>query len=59
VAPGVAGDVASLHSDGNNLTKQMTFNERAKHFWSRRQSKTQRQFTGSNDGTATVETCGN
>jgi hypothetical protein len=28
VAPGVAGDVASLHSDGNNLTKQMPLNEK-------------------------------
>jgi hypothetical protein len=40
---GVAGDLASLHSDGNNLAKQTALNAKGEAFPSRRQSETQQQ----------------
>ncbi|MDK1494414.1 hypothetical protein QN219_31190 [Sinorhizobium sp. 7-81] len=57
----IADDVASLHSDKNNLTKQTALNERGEVINGRGDTPNRHDIlTGSNpDGTAAAETCGN
>jgi hypothetical protein len=57
----IADDVASLHSDGNNLTKQTALNEKGEVIPGRGDSPNRHDIlTGSKpDGTAAPETCGN
>jgi hypothetical protein len=57
----IADDVASLHSDGNNLTKQTALDENGKVINGRGDTPNRHDIlTGSlPDGTATPDTCGN
>lgn len=57
----IADDVASLHSDKNNLTKQTALNEKGEVINGRGDSPNRHDMlTGSKtDGTAAPETCGN
>jgi hypothetical protein len=57
----IADDVASLHSDGNNLTKQTDLDENGKVINGRGDTPNRHDIlTGSMpDGTATADTCGN
>ncbi|MCA1368469.1 hypothetical protein I6F15_13805 [Bradyrhizobium sp. BRP14] len=57
----IADDVASLHSDRNNLTKQTALNEKGEVIPGRGDSPNRHDIlTGSKpDGTAAPETCGN
>lgn len=57
----IADDVASLHSDNNNLTKQSALNEKGEVIPGRGDSPNRHDIlTGSKpDGTAAPETCGN
>ncbi|GCA51339.1 hypothetical protein KGO5_03788 [Sinorhizobium sp. KGO-5] len=57
----IADDVASLHSDGNNVTKQTALNEKGEVIPGRGDSPNRHDIlTGSKpDGTAAPETCGN
>ncbi|PTM91426.1 hypothetical protein [Mycoplana dimorpha] len=57
----IADDVASLHSDANNLTKQTALNERGEVINGRGDTPNRHDMlTGSKpDGTAAPETCGN
>lgn len=57
----IADDVASLHSDNNNLTKQTTLNEKGEVINGRGDTPNRHDIlTGSKaDGTAAPETCGN
>ncbi|MGF6156242.1 hypothetical protein M2267_001485 [Ensifer sp. KUDG1] len=57
----IADDVASLHSDSNNLTKQTALNEKGEVINGRGDTPNRHDIlTGSKaDGTAATETCGN
>ncbi|WEX86743.1 hypothetical protein PZN02_003072 [Sinorhizobium garamanticum] len=57
----IADDVASLHSDKNNLTKQTALNEKGEVINGRGDTPNRHDIlTGSNpDGTAAADTCGN
>ena len=57
----IADDVASLHSDNNNLTKQTALNEKGEVINGRGDTPNRHDIlTGSKpDGTAAPETCGN
>ncbi len=57
----IADDVASLHSEGNNLTKQTALNEKGEVIPGRGDTPNRHDIlTGSTaDGTAAPETCGN
>ncbi|SCB61728.1 hypothetical protein GA0061105_12250 [Rhizobium aethiopicum] len=57
----IADDVAALHSDGNNITKQTTLNEKGEVIAGRGDTPNRHDIlTGSKpDGTAAPETCGN
>ena len=57
----IADDVASLHSDANNLTKQTALNEKGEVINGRGDTPNRHDMlTGSKpDGTAAPETCGN
>lgn len=57
----IADDVASLHSDTNNVTKQTTLNEKGEVINGRGDTPNRHDIlTGSKaDGTAAPETCGN
>ncbi|WP_027998608.1 hypothetical protein [Sinorhizobium arboris] len=57
----IADDVASLHSDGNNITKQTALNEKGEVIPGRGDTPNRHDIlTGSKpDGTAAPETCGN
>ena len=57
----IADDVASLHSDKNNLTKQTALNEKGEVINGRGDTPNRHDIlTGSKaDGTAATETCGN
>jgi hypothetical protein len=57
----IADDVASLHGDSNNLTKQTALDENGKVINGRGDTPNRHDIlTGSNpDGTATLDTCGN
>jgi len=57
----IADDVASLHSDSNNLTKQTALNEKGEVINGRGDTPNRHDIlTGSKaDGTAAPETCGN
>jgi len=57
----IADDVASLHSDGNNLTKRTALNEKGEVIPGRGDTPNRHDIlTGSKaDGTAAPETCGN
>ncbi|MCA1405386.1 hypothetical protein I6F26_13490 [Ensifer sp. IC3342] len=57
----IADDVASLHSDKNNLIKQTALNEKGEVINGRGDTPNRHDIlTGSNpDGTAAAETCGN
>ncbi|MBP2234881.1 hypothetical protein J2Z31_001373 [Sinorhizobium kostiense] len=57
----IADDVASLHSDGNNLTKETALNEKGEVIPGRGDTPNRHDIlTGSKaDGTAAPETCGN
>lgn len=57
----IADDVASLHSEGNNLTKQTALNEKGEVIPGRGDTPNRHDIlTGSKaDGTAAPETCGN
>lgn len=57
----IADDVASLHSEANNLTKQTALNEKGEVIKGRGDTPNRHDIlTGTNaDGTAVPETCGN
>ncbi|MDX0408165.1 hypothetical protein GOC53_25090 [Sinorhizobium medicae] len=57
----IADDVASLHSDGNNITKQTALNEKGEIIPGRGDNPNRHDIlTGSKvDGSAAPETCGN